>query len=103
MSSPLSSDHLNVASSQPGKPDEETLPLNPSLASLEHIYSSFLNIDRIYEVQERLVNDQREGVRSLDGPSQSTRTPEAASSTPPHLAAVGVATFPVQEQLPTPH
>ncbi|EEQ89570.1 uncharacterized protein BDCG_04690 [Blastomyces dermatitidis ER-3] len=66
-------------------------------------YASYLNLDHIYANQEELVNEQRELVRSLEGPSQATRALEATSSTPPHPAAVGPTTFPFQKQLSTPH
>ncbi|KLJ13010.1 hypothetical protein EMPG_12022 [Blastomyces silverae] len=62
-------------------------------------YASFLNLDHIYANQEELVNEHRELVRSLEGPSQTTRALEVTSSIPPHPAAVGPATFPFQEQL----
>ncbi|OJD13046.1 hypothetical protein ACJ73_09253 [Blastomyces percursus] len=66
-------------------------------------YASFLNLDHIYANREELVNEHRELVRSLEGSSQATRALESPSSTPPHPAAVGPATFPFQEQLSTSH
>ncbi|OAX85547.1 hypothetical protein ACJ72_00085 [Emergomyces africanus] len=66
-------------------------------------YTSFLNFDNVYEHPGESVNEQRELVRSPDGPAQATRKLEAVSPTNLHPVVVGAATSPFQEQLPASH